>query len=120
MHKFKVRFIADTNSKRERGLMWADPLQDDEAVLFIFPYTDRHCFWNKNVSFPLSLAFLNEQGIIVDIKDMEADSTERCEPNGHIRYVIEAKKGAFDKNDIGIGDIVKYVDHELHVHNIKQ
>jgi uncharacterized membrane protein (UPF0127 family) len=56
--------------------MDAEPLDEYEVVFFTFDYPDCYSFWNKNVSFPLSLAFLDKNYKIVDIKDMEARSEE--------------------------------------------
>ena len=85
--------------------MYAEPLDDFEVVFFEFPRKGQHAFWNKNVDFPLSLAFLDEDGEIVDFKDLEEQSEKMTAPNSNdIKYVVEAKKGVFDKCQIEIGD----------------
>lgn len=107
-HEFKVRFVANNNSDRAKGLMFASPLDDDEAALFVFPHSDRYGFWNKNVSFKLSLAFLDENQRIVDIKDLEAQSTQLVSPDKDAKYVVEAKGGAFDRLGVKTGDFLMY------------
>lgn len=107
-HEFKVRFVANNNSDRAKGLMFASPLDDDETALFVFPHSDRYGFWNKNVSFKLSLAFLDENQRIVDIKDLEAQSTQLVSPDKDAKYVVEAKGGAFDRLGIKTGDFLVY------------
>ena len=103
--EFEIRFIADNDAKRSKGLMFAEPLEDNEVVFFIFPHSDFLSFWNKNVSFPLSLAFLDEKYRIRDIKDMEADDPKSVYPDSSkIVFVVEANKGTFDKLDIKVGD----------------
>jgi uncharacterized membrane protein (UPF0127 family) len=110
--QFNIRFVANTNEKREKGLMFADPLDDDEVAFFVFPTSNRYAFWNKNVPFGLSLAFVSEHGEIVDIADMDADSPKRVEPKSdNVKYVIEAKRGVFNKFGIKKGDIVKYTEN---------
>jgi uncharacterized membrane protein (UPF0127 family) len=85
--------------------MFAKPLDDFEVAYFIFPYEDCHSFWNKNVDFPLSLAFLDKDHKIVDIKDMEAHSEKSISPKStNIKYVVEANKDTFNKFDIKTGD----------------
>ena len=85
--------------------MFAKPLEEMEVVLFDFNYPDCYSFWNKNVSFPLSLAFLDEKYRIRDIKDMEADDPKSVYPDSSkIVFVVEANKGTFDKLDINVGD----------------
>ena len=103
--EFNVRFVAFNDKLRTKGLMFAEPLEDFEVVIFEFDYPDCYSFWNKNVSFPLSLAFLDEKYRIRDIKDMEADDPKSVAPDSNnVVFVVEAKKGLFKKLGIGVGD----------------
>lgn len=113
--KLPIRFVADTDEKRARGLMFASPLSDDEVALFVFPRSDRYAFWNKNVSFGLSLAFLDENRRVVDFADMDAHSADRVEPRADARYVVEASRGTWDRLGVQRGDIIDYEDHALHI-----
>ena len=111
--EFEIRFIADNDSKRTKGLMFAEPLDDKEVVFFIFPHTDYLSFWNKNVSFDLSLAFLNDLGRVVDFCELEAESEKPMASSRPARFVIEAKKGAFDKMGVKLGDLFDYSGSKL-------
>ena len=103
--EFDVRFVADTDEKRVKGLMFAEPLEDLEIVFFKFPRKGEHGFWNKNVEFSLSLAFLNDDFEIIDFKDLEKQSTKLVSPKtDDVKYVVEAKKGIFEKLGISLGD----------------
>ena len=103
--EFDVRFVADTDKLRSKGLMHAEPLGEYEVVYFTFDYPDCYSFWNKNVSFPLSLAFLDKNHKIVDFKDMEADDPKSVSPDSNnVVFIVEANKGLFKKLKIGIGD----------------
>ena len=103
--EFDVRFIANDNKSRTKGLMFAKPLEDLEVAFFEFDNPDCYSFWNKNVDFALSLAFLNNDMEIVDIKDLEEQSTKSVSPKSNsVKYVVEAKKGEFSKHNINIGD----------------
>lgn len=114
--EFNIRFVADKPDTREKGLMFAEPLEEMEVVLFVFPKVDEYAFWNKNVSFPLSLAFIDEYGQIVDFADMGKNSTQRAAPNSsNIKYVIEARKGIFNKLHIQKGDLVRYNNNLLQI-----
>jgi uncharacterized membrane protein (UPF0127 family) len=85
--------------------MHADSLENNEVVLFVFDSPDCYSFWNKNVDFPLSLAFLNKDMEVVDFKDLEKQSLKSASPDSNaVVYVIEAKKGTFEKHNIGKGD----------------
>ena len=98
----KIRFVADSDLKRMKGLMFQDPLDINECALFVFPYKGKHSFWNKNVSFPISLFFCNEDKEIIDIKKLEPEQREAVCPSSYdIKYVIEAHIDLFDKNKKG-------------------
>lgn len=114
--RLNVRFVADNDERRAMGLMHAAPLAENEAALFVFPRTGCHAFWNKNVSFPLSLAFLDENRRIVHTADMKAGSTESCAPpTDNVRFVVEASQGTWARLGVTAGDFVDYHDNALHV-----
>ena len=112
-NEFEIRFIADTDAKRAKGLMFAEPLEDTEVVFFTFPHSDHLSFWNKNVSFDLSLAFLDDLGRVVDFCELKAESEKPMASSRPARFVIEAKKGAFDKMGVEIGDMFDYTGKKL-------
>lgn len=95
----KIRVdIADTPSKREHGLMFRDSLTDQEGMLFVFPKSDRHCFWMKNTPSPLTIAFIDDTRQIIDVQPMQAQSeTIHCPPT-NIRYALELSQGWFDRH----------------------
>lgn len=101
--------------------MFADPLDDTEVVLFVFDSPDGYSFWNKNVDFPLSLAFLDKDMEVVDLKDLEKQSLKSASPNSNaVVYVIEAKKGTFETHSIGKGDQFQFKNKKLIVKNSKR
>ena len=103
--EFDVRFVANDDKSRAKGLMFADPLDENEVVFFEFDFPDNHSFWNKNVDFGLSLAFLKKDYKILDIKDMDAHSEKSCVPkSNNVQFVVEANQGTFKNNKIKIGD----------------
>jgi uncharacterized membrane protein (UPF0127 family) len=113
--KLSIRFVASTPETRRMGLMHAAPLAEDETVLFVFPNMDRYSFWNHNVGFPLSLAWLDENGRVVDMKDMDAQSRDSVAPCGDARYVVEASKGTWTRLGVEKGDLISYADNSLHI-----
>jgi uncharacterized protein len=110
MDNFNIRFVASNNAERSKGLMFAKPLDENEVALFVFPHNDRFGFWNKNVPFKLSLAFLDENQQIVDIKDLDELSEKTVYPDREARYVVEAKNGIFERLNIKLGD---YLVHDV-------
>lgn len=94
--------------------MHSEPLEKYEVAYFVFPYKGMHSFWNKNVSYPLSLAFLNSDNEIVDIKDLGAEQTESVAPDSNfVKYVVEANKDTFKELDIKVGDKLEYKDNKI-------
>ena len=94
---------ASTPAQRERGLMGRTALPVDGGMLFRFDENRRHCLWMKNTPLPLSAAFLDEQGRIVDLIDLEPLSeTIRCSRKP-ARYALETNRGWFGERGIGVG-----------------
>lgn len=97
---------AHSPAERERGLMARTELAAEHGMLFRFDDVRRHCLWMKNTPLPLSAAFMNEQGRIVDVIDLEPLSTAiRCsrEP---ARYALEMNQGWFRQHGASVGDQV--------------
>src|SRR3990172_7906130 len=63
--------VADTPEQRSRGLMGRESLPEDAGMLFVWPRDTSASFWMKGTPVPLSIAFIDAAGIIVDIQDME-------------------------------------------------
>jgi uncharacterized membrane protein (UPF0127 family) len=61
--------IADDASERVRGLMYRTALAENRGMLFVFPDEERLSFWMKNTLIPLSIAFIDSKGRIVDIQE---------------------------------------------------
>ena len=94
--------------------MFAEPLDDYEIAYFKFPREDCYSFWNLNVDFSLSLAFLNSENEIVDFQDLEKQSAKSVSPNSNnVKFVVEANKGLFKKLDINVGDKLVLRDNKL-------
>ena len=83
-------------------------LGEDEGMLFIFEKEDYHSFWMKNTLIPLSIAFIDRDGKILKIADMEPLTLESHPPPKPILYALEMRKGWFSANGIQGGDILKF------------
>ncbi|MFP7298315.1 DUF192 domain-containing protein [Neobacillus niacini] len=101
--------VADTPRKREMGLMFVRLLPENEGMLFVFSEKVYGGFWMKNTFIPLSIAFLDSDGEILKILDMEPCMKEFCpayDPEVFYQYAIEVNLGWFKKNQITEGDYV--------------
>jgi len=99
--------VADTPEERARGLMFRESLPDDQGMLFVFEQEGQGSFWMKDTRVPLSIAFIEGEGDIVDILDMEPLSEELHTPAEPYLYAVEANQGWFEENAIGIGSAVR-------------
>lgn len=101
----KVDVAAD-NASLTRGLRYRQSLPTDTGMLFLLPFEGKHCFWTKNTYIPISIAYINRQGVITDIFDMQAlDETPVCSTK-NIPFALEAPLGWFKQHGIGVGQTV--------------
>lgn len=96
--------IADSPTERAAGLSNRDSLADDHGMLFIFDQVDHHVFWMKDTTIPLSVAFIDEGGRIVDIQDMQPLSLDYHRAAVPALCALEVNQGWFSRHRIGIGD----------------
>ena len=88
------------------GMMFRESLEQDRGMLFIFENTDYHSFHMKNTFIPLDIAFINEEGIIESIKELNPMNPIPVYPDGEIRYAIEVNRGWFAENGVVVGDAI--------------
>lgn len=97
--------IAADDAQRERGLMYRKKLPDNDGMIFIMPGIAPATFWMKNTLIPLSVAFLDRNGVILEIHDMKPldESITRSESN-QVAYALETNVHWFALNGIKPGD----------------
>jgi len=99
--------VARTEGEKERGLMFRERMGKDEGMLFVYEREERLSFWMKNTRLPLSIAFIDKGGRIVDIQDMEPFSLETHTSAHPATYALEMNRGWFAREGIKVGDFVK-------------
>ena len=104
-HPLKVEVVR-TDEERARGLMFREKLDRDAGMLFIFDEPAYHSMWMKNTLIPLSVAFVDAQGTILNILDMEPQTLDSHMSAGPSIYAIETNKGWFAAKSIKAGDKV--------------
>ena len=102
MHRIVAQVAAD-NDTRAIGLMHRREMPINEGMLFIFEQPDRYCFWMKNTLIPLSAAFIDDAGAVVNVADMTPQSTQTHCAEKPVRYVLEINSGWFAKRGFGTG-----------------
>lgn len=95
--------VASTPQQRSIGLMWRQEMAPNEGMLFVFESAQRQCFWMQNTFIPLTAAFLDEDGTIVNLADMQPLSTESHCSDKPVRFVLEMHQGWFERRGITPG-----------------
>lgn len=96
--------VASTPQQREIGLMFRREMPAHEGMLFVFEAKREQCFWMKNTLLPLTAAFIDDDGSIVNLVDMSPMTTQTHCSLRPVRYVLEMNKGWFAKKKMGPGD----------------
>ncbi len=90
--------------KFNMGLMFRESLDQNSGMLFIFNEVGEKSFHMKDTKIPLDIAFINEEGIIESIKELEPLNNEPVYSNANVLYALEVNRGWFKENDVKIGD----------------
>jgi uncharacterized membrane protein (UPF0127 family) len=96
--------IADNHVERVIGLRWRESLPENRGMLFVYTDEEERSFTMDDTVIPLSIAFMDSEGRIVDIKDMkplEAGPYVSAKP---ARYALEVNQGFFEERGVKVGD----------------
>ncbi len=104
-HALRVE-VAATVEERMQGLMFRTKLGANDGMLFVFDEPAYHAMWMKNTPLPLSVAFIDAGGRILNILDMEPHTLDQHAAAGPARFAIETNKGWFAQRRIKAGDMV--------------
>ena len=95
--------VASTAEQREIGLMFRPAMPANDGMLFVFAQPGKQCFWMKNTLIPLSIAFLGDDGSVVNIDDMKPQTLDGHCSARPVRYVLEMNVGWFAKRGLKAG-----------------
>ena len=98
-----VAEMAQTDDQRANGLMFRTTMAANEGMLFAFEDTGQQCFWMKNTLLPLSIAFIADDGTIVNIADMKPQVLDSHCSAKPVRFALEMNQGWFAKRGIKAG-----------------
>ena len=105
-----VAEVAASDGTRATGLMYRRIMPENRGMLFVFPVTQPLSFWMMNTHIPLSIAFLDDAGVIVNITDMKPLTTDPHPSARPARYALEMNQGWFAKRGIKAGAKVDGLD----------
>jgi hypothetical protein len=102
--------VAATQATRMTGLMHRRTMAPQRGMLFVFDEAKQHCMWMKNTFIPLSVAFLDESGRVINVEDMQPHSEDnRCAAKP-ARYALEMNLGWFRSRNLGPGAGIAGID----------
>ena len=102
MHRIEAE-LAATPESRQVGMMQRMIMPPQRGMLFVFPETDKHCMWMRNTLLPLSVAFLDEKGRIINVEDMQPRTENNHCAAKPARYALEMNLGWFKARGLGQG-----------------
>lgn len=102
--------VANTYPSRDIGLTGKQALGDNQGMLFVFPQVERHCMWMRDTLLPLSAAFIDEQGMIVNVDEMQPQTDDYHCARKKVRYVLEMNQDWFNKHRIGSGAFISGIE----------
>ena len=102
MHLIRAE-VADSMGSRMQGLMHRESMPQGSGMVFVFEANATHCMWMKNTLIPLSVAFLDQAGTILNVADMQPHSEQSHCASRPARYALEMNKGWFAQRGIKPG-----------------
>lgn len=98
--------VAATPQNRAQGLMHRKAMDNQRGMLFVFTHDAAHCMWMKNTLIPLSVAFLDSSGRILNIAEMKPHSEDNHCATKPARYALEMNSGWFMQRGLQAGDVL--------------
>lgn len=105
-HGLRVE-LADTDESRRIGLMHRRSMPENQGMLFVYEVPGLHAMWMKNTLIPLSVAFIDRDGRIINIEDMAPQTLDSHGARSEASYSLEVNAGWFAKRGIRPGDRVE-------------
>jgi len=99
--------IVSKYEDRKKGLMYRRSIPNNYGMLFVWPYEGQQCMWMKNTYVPLSVAYMDIRGKIIEIYDMVPFSKDSVCSTKAAKYALEVNSGWFEEKDINIGDSIE-------------
>jgi uncharacterized protein len=99
--------LAISETEHQQGLMFRKKMDAHEGMVFAFKAPAKVCMWMKDTLLPLSVAFIEEDGKIVNIEDMVPKTTDSHCSQKQVRYALEMNQGWFKQKNIKPGSTIE-------------
>lgn len=103
--------IADTHETRMKGLMFRRQMPTNHGMLFVFEESQPLCFWMRNTYIPLAIAFMDEQGRILNFHEMLPLRDDTYCSSAPAKYALEMNQHWFRDNNVKEQDIIRFLPH---------
>jgi uncharacterized membrane protein (UPF0127 family) len=95
--------LAATPQSRTIGMMFREKTPPNHGMLFVFEYKAQQCFWMRNTPLPLTIAFIEDDGTIVQLVDMAPRSEDLHCSARPVRFALEMEQGWFGRKGAAVG-----------------
>ena len=102
--------VVNTQETRMHGLMMRKEMPTHRGMLFVFDADSRHCMWMKNTLMPLSVAFLDGDGRIINVEEMKPQTEDTHCAAKPARYALEMNAGWFKSRGLKPGTTLNGID----------
>lgn len=109
MHRIEAEVAANSDS-RQIGLMQRTIMAPQRGMLFVFPEAGNQCMWMRNTLIPLSVAFLDDRGRIINVEDMQPKTENTHCATKPSRYALEMNIGWFRSRGLSEGSVIQGID----------
>jgi uncharacterized protein len=100
--------VARTPTQVATGMMFRRDIAENEGMIFVFARPHQAAFYMRNTTVPLSCAYIDTEGIILEIHNLvPLDETPVQANSDRVQYVLETKQGWFERNRVGIGAVIR-------------
>ena len=90
------------------GMMYRTNMAENEAMIFVFPYPERKGFYMRNCVVPLSAAYIQPDGTIAEIVDLQpGEETPVESKSANIQFVLEVPQGWFGRHNVQPGMVIR-------------
>lgn len=102
--------VAHTDAMRQQGLMHRRSMAAQDGMLFVFEQSQQICMWMKNTFLPLSVAFIDDKGTVLNIEDMAPQTENAHCAASPARFALEMNQGWFQKRAIRAGNKINGIE----------
>jgi len=103
-----VAEMALSAAQQQTGMMFRTNIAENEGMVFVLPETRRASFWMKNCFVPLSIAYIDPDGVIQEIHDLQPQNTNSVlSASQNIRFALETSQGWFQRHNVSTGTLVR-------------